>query len=72
MWNYPSETEEDREATIAFMGEVKPDKYTISRFTPLPGSAVERITGQVGEDWFYPDEDAAFVDYRRRIEEALQ
>ena len=72
MVNYPGETEEDREATIEFMRETKPDKYTISRFIPLPGSAVERVTRQKGAVWFYPDEDAKYQEYKKRIEEALQ
>lgn len=72
MWKYPGENEADREATIEFMRETQPDKYTISRFIPLPGSAVERVTGQKGAVWFYPDEDQEFSEYRERIREALQ
>lgn len=72
MMNYPGETEEDRNVTIEFIKETRPDKYTISSFTPLPGSAVERITGVQGEDWFYPDDDRAFQEYKKRIDEALE
>ena len=72
MMNYPGETEEDREATIEFMRETRPDKYTISCFTPLPGSAIERVTRQKGKAWFYPDEDSKYQEYKKRIEEALQ
>jgi len=72
MMNYPGETSEDRDATIEFVRETQPDKYTISNFTPLPGSAVERITGTQGEDWFYPDDDRLFQEYKKRIDEALE
>lgn len=72
IYNYPGETEADREATIEFLRETQPDKYTISRFIPLPGSAVERVTGQKGAVWFYPDEDGEFQEYRERIQAALQ
>ena len=72
MWNYPGENEEDREATIEFLRETRPDKYTVSRFIPLPGSAIERVTGQKGSSWFYPDENAEFEEYRKRIREAVE
>jgi len=39
MCDYPSETEEDITLTKRFMCEAKPDKYTLSSFTPLPGSS---------------------------------
>jgi len=71
MWNYPGENDEDREATIEFMRETKPDKHTISRFIPLPGSAIERVTGKYDDDWFYPDEDYNFQEYRKKIAEVL-
>jgi len=71
MWTYPGEIEADREATVEGLREVRPDKYTISKFTPLPGSAIERVTGKYGDDWFYPDEDYGFQEYRKRIAEVL-
>jgi len=72
MWKYPGETEEDREATIEFIRETQPDKYTISRFIPLPGSAIERVTGKGASDYFYPDEDLEFQEYQKRIGEVLK
>lgn len=72
MWKYPGENEKDRNATIEFLKETKPDKYTVSRFVSLPGSPIERVTGKKGSSWFYPDENAEYQEYRNRIEEAVK
>lgn len=70
MANYPGETEEDRRLTVEWMKKAKPDKLTLSNFTPLPGSAIAVYIKQKGDGWFYPDEDKAFIEYRDRLKEA--
>jgi len=47
------------------------NKFTLSKFTPLPGSRLSHFVPK-GEYWFYPDEDPGFVEYRNRIREALE
>lgn len=55
-YNLPGETEEDIQKTMNFLRECKPDHYTLSQFVPLPGSKWECINN-IGEKWFYDDED---------------
>lgn len=72
MYNYPGETKKDRDMTVEFVKRVKPDKFTLSRFTPLPGSEIaEKITRR-GNGWFYPDEDEVYWEYRNRLTEAIK
>lgn len=59
MYGYPSETEEDRDLTLAFLRRVKPSKVTVSHY------AAE------GE-WYYPDRDEAFQIFKRRAEELCE
>lgn len=68
MYDYPDETDQDRAETIAFIRRAKPDKFTLSRFTPLPGSALFSASSS---SWFYP-EDAKYVEYKKRLEEACK
>jgi radical SAM superfamily enzyme YgiQ (UPF0313 family) len=62
MVNFPTETEEDVELTKKFMLEAKPDKWTLSSFTLIPGSDVWKHPSKYGVNtssysgWFYPDE----------------
>ena len=72
MANYPSETDEDRKLTVEWMKEAKPNKFTLSNFTPLPGSATSHYLKQSGDGWFYPDEDHGFIEFRERIKKALE
>ena len=53
MYGYPGETEEDREETVMFIKRTKPNKITVSQYTPAGG-------------WFYPDEDEEYNVFRRR------
>lgn len=66
MHGYPGETETDIAATKQFVIDAKPDKFTISQFTFIPGSAIWRTP----PSWFYPD-DNTHINLRREIEEAL-
>ena len=72
MLNYLVETEEDKRLTVEWMKKAKPSKFTLSNFTPLPGSATAAYIKQNGDGWFYPDEDKAFIEYREKLREALQ
>lgn len=71
MLNYPGETEEDRRLTVEWVREAQPDKFTLSVFTALPGSA---IAGQVESvtPWYYLDDDYAFNEYREQLSGSLE
>ena len=72
MMNFPGETEEDRRLTIDWMKKARPDKFTLSVFTPLPGSTTSEYLEQDGDGWFYKDEDEDFLKYREQLKEAAQ
>ena len=72
MMNFPGESEKDRDITIEWMKKAKPDKFTLSNFIPLPGSATYAYIKKNGNGWFYPDEDGAFQEYREKLREASQ
>lgn len=67
MYGYPGETEEDRELTLTFLRKAKPDKFTVSMFTPLAGSKTSKSIANVG--WYYPD---FFITYKEQIKEAIK
>ena len=70
MTRFPGETEEDREATIRWVREAKPDKLTLSVFTPLPGSEIAESIPSGSPVWYYRDNDEEFLQYRARLMEA--
>ena len=70
MTAYPGMLPEDMDKTVAFVKRVKPDKFTLSRFTPLPGSAMWGKMKPRGDGWFYPDDDPEYTEYRARLTEA--
>jgi anaerobic magnesium-protoporphyrin IX monomethyl ester cyclase len=70
MMRFPGETEKDREATIRWVSEAKPDKLTLSVFTPLPGSEIAKDNLEGSHAWYYRDNDEAFLQYRARLLEA--
>jgi len=76
MYGFPGETDEDREQTVEFIRQAQPDKFTVSQFVPLPGSAIAETSyignPSGGRQWFYPDENADFTDFRKRIMEAVE
>lgn len=72
MYGFPGETEEDREKTIDFMKHVQPDKFTVSHFTPLPGSIISQFVPKGETPWFYQDYNESFEEFRRKIKEALE
>ena len=64
MYNYPGETEADRDMTVEFMKRAKPDKFTLSEFTPLPGS--DLVKGDEGvDDYYYTDDEKYWMLYNR-------
>ena len=72
MTDYPGMEAEDREKTVSFLKRVRPDKFTLSRFTPLPGSAMWGKAEEVGGGWYYPDSDGDYQEYRNRLAEAIR
>ena len=66
MHGFPPENDGDREKTVDFVREVRPDKVTVSRFTPLPGS---KIWSKSSEKWFYVNTDEEYMSFRRRLED---
>lgn len=71
MYGYPGETEKDREETIRFIREVKPDKVTVSEFTPIPGSLLWDECS-TSDNWFYSDDNDEYNDFRRRCTELCE
>ena len=72
MYGFPGETEEDRQHTIDFVKHVQPDKFTVSHFTPLPGSVISQFVPKGQTPWFYQDYNESFEEFRRKIKEALE
>jgi len=70
MTRFPGETEEDRMATIRWVKEAKPDKLTLSVFTPLPGSPIAEDIPEDSPVWYYRDNDEMFLQYRAQLMEA--
>lgn len=68
MMGFPGETEVDRQVTLEFLREMKPETFNLSKFTPLPGSAMP-WNGE--STFFYPDEDKDWIAYREQIQEAI-
>lgn len=70
MYNIPTETESDIEATKTFVREVKPDKWTLSKFRILPGSyfwnnyeKFDLEEPSLNSQWFYPEEDCELKEW---------
>ncbi len=68
MMGFPGETADDRQKTVEFLSEMKPESFNLARFTPLPGSAIP-WNGESA--FFYPDEDEDWIKYRSQIQEAI-
>ena len=76
MYGYPGETEHDIELTKKFIKRAKPDKWTVSRFVPLPGSDIWnnpkkygiKIDKNYDNYWFYSEEDNELKNYLRGSE----
>lgn len=77
MYNFPTETDEDRFQTINLIKKIKPDKFTLSRFIVLVGSDVWANPRKYGatttkNKWFYPDKDRKWLEFKKSIEEAVK
>lgn len=78
MYDFPTETREDREDTLKLVRKIKPDKFTLSKFTLLPGSDMwinpEKYgIAQVHQSYFYPDEkDAGWMNFKEEISRAVE
>jgi len=67
MYGFLGEEKEDREKTIEFVKRTRPDKVTVSKFTPLPGSTAWHETQ---EHWFYPEEED-YLEFKKGIKDVL-
>lgn len=74
MYGFPTETEEDIELTKKFVEEVQPDKWTLSKFTLLPGSDMWQSPEKYGlisnsqtlpEQWYYYEETNPLKEWLR-------
>ena len=76
MYNFPGETEKDLELTKKFILKAKPDKWTLSRFSPLPGSYIWnhpkefnlKINKNYDEYWFYPEDGNMLKEFLKSNE----
>ena len=78
MYDFPTETQKDREDTIKLIKKIRPDKFTLSKFTLLPGSEMwihpEKygIT-KVHQSYFYPDEeDMRWMKYKEELSSVIE
>jgi anaerobic magnesium-protoporphyrin IX monomethyl ester cyclase len=53
--NFPGEDDSTVEETLEFARQVKPDKWLLSSFAPLPGSDTFRNPSRYGITWMSPD-----------------
>ena len=78
MYDFPTETREDREDTLKLVRKIKPDKFTLSKFTLLPGSDMwtspEKYgIAQVHQSYFYPDEkDPGWMSFKKEISRVVE
>lgn len=70
-YGLPYETVEDINNTLEFLGECKPDSYTLSKFTPLEGSEWGKKTNRE-KGWFYDDDDIRRVELINKINDILE
>ena len=78
MYDFPTETREDREATLELVRKIKPDKFTLSKFTLLPGSDMWMHPEKYGipkthQSYFYPDEkDMGWMNFKEEINRVIE
>jgi len=78
MYDFPTETQKDREDTLKLIRKIKPDKFTLSKFTLLPGSDMwtspEKYgIAQVHQSYFYPDEkDPGWMSFKEEISRVVE
>ena len=52
--NFPGEAEETVDKTLRFLEGTKPEKWLLSSFAPLPGSAAFQNPSKLGITWISP------------------
>jgi anaerobic magnesium-protoporphyrin IX monomethyl ester cyclase len=67
MYGFEGETDADRAKTIAFVKRAKPDKVTVSHFTPLRGSRMWAEASHEDSNWFYPEDDPGYKRFKEEI-----
>ncbi len=78
MYDFPTETREDREATLKLVRKLKPDKFTLSKFTLLPGSDMWISPEKYGipkvhQSYFYPDDnDPGWTSFKQEISRVVE
>jgi len=78
MYDFPTETREDREDTLELVRKIKPDKFTLSKFTLLPGSDMWIHPEKYGipkihQSYFYPDEkDMEWTSFKEEISRIVE
>lgn len=78
MYDFPTETREDREDTLELVRKIKPDKFTLSKFTLLPGSDMWASPEKYGipkvhQSYFYPDDkDPGWMSFKEEISRVVE
>ena len=78
MYDFPTETPKDREDTLELVRKIKPDKFTLSKFTLLPGSDMWMCPEKYGipqthHSYFYPDEkDMGWMNFKEEINRIIE
>ena len=78
MCDFPTETQKDRDDTIRLIKKIRPDKFTLSKFTLLPGSEMwihpEKYgIAKVHQSYFYPDEeDEGWMKYKKELSNVIE
>lgn len=78
MYDFPTETQKDRDDTIQLIKKIRPDKFTLSRFTLLSGSEMWLHPEKYGitrihQRYFYPDEeDEGWMKYKEEIRSVVE
>jgi len=78
IYDFPTETQEDREETLELVKKLKPDKFTLSKFTLLPGSDMWTHPEKYGitktpQSYFYPDEnDMGWMNFKEEISSIIE
>jgi len=60
MMGFPGETKDDRQATLDFLKETKPDDFTLSYYSPY-----------IDGEYFYPDDCKEWREFREQIQEMI-
>jgi len=70
MYGFPGEMRQDIDATKMFIRKAKPDRFTLSRFTALPGSNIWETVNHETR-WFYPDSGDGYLEFKEWLKEEI-